>query len=853
MTCRPELLAPAGSWEALVAAVENGADAVYLGGRQFNARLRAGNFDHSELVRAIEYAHMRGVKVYVTVNTLLADRELPEAALFLHFIHNAGADAAIIQDLGLARLARNVLPELALHASTQMTVHNLPAAELLREAGFRRIILARELSLDAITAIVKRSGIEVEVFGHGALCLCYSGQCLFSSMVGGRSGNRGLCAQPCRLRYELTDEKGRVAVNPGVAGDYLLSTRDLNLSNCLPELIKSGIVSLKIEGRMKRPEYVATVVRIYRRLIDRAVNGGNYRVEPEEARELAQVFNRGFTTGYLFGRFKGELMNCSQPNNRGIKLGRVKSYDRERRQAEIILEEPLQTGDGIEIWVTEGGRVACKVGRMFQDGGAVERASAGTTALLPVKGRVRPGDRVFKIFDICLFRRARATFTSPQKRRKIPLLFFVKGRLNMPLSIVAKDPDGLVGEAGTSSLCQPAFNRPLTGEFLQQQLGRLGNTPFTLGCLQCDMEGAVMVPVREINAARRQALAQLAEKRLQAAKTRPVAAEVFQQRLLFALKPCCRKVNSGEILPGSGMLSPALAVAVADLSSLKAAVCSGADVVYYGGEQFRFKLPLDLEQVDSGSSYCAENGVRFIFSTPRILHDFELAQYCRLLEKIVTFPVGGVLGGNLGLLRRVEEITGLPIYADFPLNVFNYEAAAFLAERRVKQITLSPELTLTQISEMVPHLAVPAEVLVHGALPLMVSECCLIGGAPGDPEAKGGCAVPCNRRYGLKDRLGITFPVATDRSCRTHIFNSRVLCMIEDVDQLAAAGVAVLRVEAGREEPAYVSAVVEAYRRVIDCLTAGGDVRRQSLLARKAIAGLDPAGFTKGHYFRGVL
>jgi len=358
MSVKPELLAPAGSWESLVAAVENGADAVYLGGKLFNARQSAGNFDQEELSRAVEFAHVRGVKVYVTVNILLDDQELPEAAGFLYSLQQCGADAAIVQDLGLARLARQVIPELPLHASTQMTTHNLPAALLLKEAGIDRVVLARELSLEAIKEIRQQGGVEVEVFIHGALCVCYSGQCLMSSLIGGRSGNRGRCAQPCRLNYVLVDQHGRPLAEPGEVGDYLLSPRDLNLSEHLPDLIEAGITSFKIEGRMKRPEYVATVVRIYRELLDRAAVGGNFTVSPEATRDLAQIFNRDFSTGYFYGRPGRELMSYKRPNNRGVRLGRIKRFDRNTRLAEISLEEPLRVGDGIEVWVTEGGRAA---------------------------------------------------------------------------------------------------------------------------------------------------------------------------------------------------------------------------------------------------------------------------------------------------------------------------------------------------------------------------------------------------------------------------------------------------------------------------------------------------------------
>jgi len=843
MPVKPELLAPAGAWEALVAAVENGADAVYLGGKFYNARESAGNFDDDELMRAIEFAHVRGVKIYITVNTLLADQELSGAVQFLHFLQRAGADAAIVQDAGLIRLARQVIPELPLHASTQMTVHNLPSAQLLKEKGIGRIVLARELSLEAIKEITRWGGVEVESFIHGALCVCYSGQCLLSSMIGGRSGNRGRCAQPCRLQYVLVDEENRPVTDPGMMGEYLLSPRDLNMSLHLPDLIKAGITSLKIEGRMKRPEYVATVVRIYRGLLDRAAKGGDFAVTPEEAGDLAQIFNRDFTTGYFYSRPGRELMSYKRPNNRGIRLGRVKRFDKNSRMAEVSLEKPLRVGDGIEVWVTEGGRAAGEVRRITMDGKNVERAAAGDVVYLDIPGRVFPGDRVFKTHDADLVERARATFSSPKEHKKIPLVFEVFARVYEPLLIRVTDPGGLTGEAETKSSCQRALKRPLTREYLENQLGRLGNTPFALAELRCELADQVMVPVAEINEARRRALARLEERRLAAARHEPVSEEVFRRRLSTTLS--CEKVIRPE-----GTEKPELAVAVTDLDSLKTAVESGARMVYFGGEQYRSKTPVTLDDIQAGAEICRKAGVRYILSSPRILQDKDLYLFCRLLEKLDESFLDGVQAGNLGLIRKVKEITGKPVYADFSMNVFNRETAVFLMETGVAGVTLSPELTMEQVRRLVPSLPVPAEVFVHGAIPLMVSEYCAAGSLLGCGK---NCTGPCNgRHWGLRDRKGIVFPFELDQFCRMQLFNSRDLCVIGDVGLLAETGVAVLRIEARREGADYVRDVVRAYRLALNRLPEALEVDEVSRI-KEALARYSPGGFTRGHYFRGVL
>ncbi len=503
----PELLAPVGGTEALAAAVQNGADAVYLGGRMFSARQYAENFDRYELQKAIDYSHIRGVKVYVTVNTLLTDPELPAAGEYLKFLYESGADAVIIQDLGLARAARQLVPGLALHASTQMTVHNSAGVELLLNQGFSRVVLARELSLREIAEIKRRTGAEIEVFVHGALCISYSGQCLMSSMIGGRSGNRGRCAQPCRMEYSLVDAAGRNLAEPGVVGSHLLSPKDLNMISHIPQLAEAGISALKIEGRMKRPEYVATVTRIYREALDRYREAPqNYTVNEKEIKDLTQIFNRGFTTGYFFGRPGRDMMSYKRPNNRGLYLGRVAAADRAGGTAEILLEESLCTGDGIEFWVTEGGRRGVVVNHMVVNGQETDSASAGDRVLVPSEGRVKPGDRVFKTHDAGLISLAEKSYKSAREIKKIPLRFKVEAGIGEHFTVTVTEPAGCSFSAQSGTRGQAALKKPLTPDSLEKQLNRLGNTPYSLGSLEADIDSGVMVPLSEINETRRRAV-----------------------------------------------------------------------------------------------------------------------------------------------------------------------------------------------------------------------------------------------------------------------------------------------------------------------------------------------------------
>ena len=359
-----ELLAPAGSREALVAAVESGANAVYLAGNMFGARAYANNFDEEGLREAIRFAHLRGVLINVTVNTIVGDEEIPALRDYLRFLYEAGADAVLVQEL-----------------------------------GFTRVVLSRELSLKEIRHICSHCQVEIEVFMHGALCVCYSGQCLMSSMIGGRSGNRGRCAQPCRLPYDLVDEKGRDVLGDK-AGKYLLSPRDMNTIDILPELIEAGVASLKIEGRMKRPEYVATVVSTYRGAIDRHYAGEGYQVTQQEHDNLAQIFNRDFTTAYLMGRPGKAMMSDRRPNNRGLMVGRVESYDRNGGMVTVKLTGALALGDQVDFWVKVGGRVTAEIKELWNDKGrAIEHGEAGKLVKFALPKAVHAHDRLFKVFD----------------------------------------------------------------------------------------------------------------------------------------------------------------------------------------------------------------------------------------------------------------------------------------------------------------------------------------------------------------------------------------------------------------------------------------------------------------------
>ncbi|MFZ5647011.1 MAG: DUF3656 domain-containing U32 family peptidase, partial [Bacillota bacterium] len=589
--------------------------------------------------------------------------------------------------------------------------------------------------------------------------------------------------------------------------------------------------------------YVTTVVRVYRSLIDRALSGDPYFVEEKQESDLAQIFNRDFTTGYFFGGQGRDMMSYKRPNNRGVRLGRVKGFDRKTGLVEVNLERSLRAGDGLEVWVTEGGRVGFQVSELFVRGARVERARAGEVAGLSIPGRVKPGDRVFKTHDADLMETARESFASPRPRRKIPLVFKVRAAQGSPMEIFVTDPGGRTAGAATQSPGMPAEKRPLSAGFLESQLNRLGNTPFSLAGLDCDIKGEIIYPVSEINEARRAALAHLEKMILDDRRRPPVNHDVFRSRLLHAV------ARGGPRVSAVRRDRPLLAVSVGDMKSVRSAVAAGAEIVYFGMDGLRSKPPVRKEELLEAAEFCTKNQVELWLNLPRILKDGDMGG---LLETLEGVPAAGVLAGNLGLMSVVRRsLPDLPVAADFGLNAFNSHTVQYLLDIGAARVTLSPELTMAQVKELAGQYQ--TEVFVQGALELMVSDHCLPGSALGERPADSPCGGVCRGRgFGLRDRTGAVFSVETDRYCRMHIFNSRDLCLIDDIPELSGAGVFCIRIEARRESPVYVSTTVETYRKTLDALS--GRKRHQPDLeqARERLLALSPAGLTKGHYYRGV-
>ena len=814
-----ELLAPAGSWEALEAAVNAGADAVYMGGKAFGARAYASNFDEEEMARAVYFAHMHHVRLYITVNTLVDDSELGELAEYLRFLSNVGIDGIIVQDLGVIRLAQKIVPELPLHASTQMTITNSSGVDFAVSAGMERSVLARELSLKEIEAACSR-GTEIETFIHGALCVCYSGQCLMSSLIGGRSGNRGRCAQPCRLPYKLLNDNDEDMLQGKDAGQYLLSPKDMNTLAILPKLIEAGVVSYKIEGRMKRPEYVAVVVDAYRRAIDSYL-AGDYHVPAEDLANIEQIFNRDFTTAYMEKRPGRTMMSDRRPNNRGVLIGRVAKLDKQRNKAVIKLDKELHLGDGLEFWVSVGGRVGTTVTEMLAKGQNVQSAGVGEQVTIDVPNGVRLNDRVFRTLDSRLMSYAQQFFGADAKKR-IPVRALVTAKLGEPMTVVLRDDEGNIGYGVTDFIVEAARKRALDDAVVRKQIDRLGTTEYYLESLVFEHDENVMVPMSEMNEARRMACEALDKARLERfAPPRKRVHKVTEQ-----LMPSAHKIRHNEAV---------LTVHCDSVKKVNVALQAGAECILFGGDCFNHVLPSEADYTKV-AQLVKKEGRELAFATPRIVKEAQLGYFDKLFALWETLAPDYVYINNNGLWPLAKKYK-LNLVADISLNLFNSQTLQFWGEQGAQGAVLSAELTMAQVEHLASVSPIPLECMIQGRLEMMVSEYCVGGSFLGELD-KGACRFNCAEKLYLGDRKDARFPIATDQFCRMHILNAHELSMVANVQHMQEIGIASLRIDGREYETGRLGELIALYRKVL-----GGAMEAPENLP----------GTTRGHYFRGVM
>ena len=826
---RGELLSPAGDMTCLRAAVENGADAVYFGlACGFNARARAGNFELGELDDAVEYLHRRGVKGYVTLNTLVFSAELPEWESVVRRVASAGVDAVLVQDLGAARLIREICPELALHASTQMTLASAECIEEARSLGLERVVLPRELSIEEIRELRLGTGMELEVFVHGALCVAYSGQCLTSESLGGRSANRGQCAQACRLPWEIVcDGESRDF------GDqkYLLSPQDLAAYPLLPELLAAGVSSFKIEGRLKTPEYVAQATSHYRSALDAALAGVRREFSRRSEQELEQSFSRGFSPGWLLGCDHKMLVPALSSAKRGVLLGVVEGVG--RTGVLVRLEYTIQAGDGV---VFEGDRLAGaeQGGRVYHvyQGGQLQRGvvEGGVAELSFETGAVDlaklyRGQRIWKTDDPRLNQRLRRTFEGADPVRRTGLDLRVIAAVGSRLRVTGVAANGSRCEVETEEVLASAVRHAATAELLREQLGRLGGTVYELRGLECEISGGPMIPLSLLGRVRREMVEQL--QRGLPRSSRVLSAAGAVERLRGGLG-VVGGVRGGGVA-GEGLDSePQLILMCRTLEQLRGSVGLGVD-----GLVADFQ---DLREYREGVELARGAGVPLYLTTPRIQKPGETGLF-RMVEKA---DPDGVLVRNLSGLAWFRE-RGRLVTGDYSLNAANELTVMELRARGLRWVTPSYDLNREQLMDLARQ--VPGgwlEVVIHQHMPMFHMEHCVFCAMLSPGTNKTNCGRPCDvHQVELRDRTGQLHPLTADIGCRNTLFNAAAQSSAEIVGELLGLGVRRFRVELLRETAEEAGKLVGLYRSLLRGGVCGEEVWR-------SLKAMNRVGVTRG-------
>jgi len=830
---RPEVLAPAGDWECAKAAIENGADAIYFGLERFNARMRAKNFTVADLPKLMEFLHRRGVRGYVTFNVLVFADELEAAEDYLRAIIAAGVDAAIVQDVGICRMIRAISPDFPIHTSTQMTVTSAAGVEFARELGADLVVLARENSLKEIAAINEAQKgsprpLPLETFVHGALCVAYSGQCLTSESLGGRSANRGECAQACRMPYELIADGTKVEL-----GDrrYLLSPQDLSGLEVLPDLIQAGVASLKIEGRLKNPEYVANITRVYRRAVDAAMakaepglrtdspQPANAGFDPSSARyDLEMGFSRGLYTGWFRGINNQELAHARFGTKRGVFLGEVTRVGRDHVALNPVA--PLKPGDGI---VFDAGRPDEKEegGRVYQ----LDRRN-GETALRFGQGdidfsRVRPGHLVWKTNDPELDRRVRQSYEGDQIRYRRPLHLEVHGHAGVPLTLIAHDDDGHVTRAESAKPLETALKQPLTTGRLRDQLGRLGGTPFELGALENRLEGEVILAVSELNELRRRIVAGIDDRR--------AAPKRWQMNPKVERDP---RVHSQRVGDAALQREPELIVVIRHLNQLEAAWAAGARTIYAEFEdpkKYR-EAVRQFRALQAGATAPEiENPASLWVAAPRIFKPGEEW----ILKQVLSSEADGYLVRNHD---HLQWFAGRRCRGDFSLNVANpLTAGYYLSRYKLERVTASYDLNLAQLEALLKG-APPAwfDITLHQHMPMFHMEHCVFCAFLSEGTDYRNCGRPCDRHdVRLRDRIGAEHLLRADAGCRNTVYNSRAQTGAEFADRLLALGARSFRIEFLNEPAEELQRTVARYRQLLRGEITGAELWREFKLVNQ--------------------
>ena len=823
-----ELLAPAGDWDCLRAAVANGADAVYFGMPRFNARMRADNFRNDELPELVAFLHSHGVKAYVALNVLIFTDELPDAVAELQLLHSSGVDAVIIQDVGLAEISHRMFPDLRVHASTQMTVTSPEGVRFAESLGVRQVVLARELSLRELEKFPPV--LPLEVFVHGALCVAYSGQCLTSEALGRRSANRGECAQACRMPYEMVVDG---ALRDLGDKKYLLSPQDLVAVREIPDLIARGVVSFKIEGRLKSPEYVAAVTAVYRKTIDAARAGHPTPPSRDDQYRLEMTFSRGLHSGWLHGVNHQELVGARFGKKRGAFVGRVSRTASDHIGLDAAAVE-LRPGDGV-VFDTGGDTDHEQGGRIFEISGRdlfFEHGKIDFSA-------IPPGTRVWKTDDPALNRELRKSYAGKLEARRgnMPALdFFVSGRAGGPLVLECR---GIVLESAIP--LEPARSRPLTEESLRAQLGKLGETPFILGEVRNDLEGDVILPLAELNRLRREMILRLAvrdsEPKVSLESILPEPSHRTEDPVAWASCPCVEiQQDMGKMPMPRNVFDPA-----ADLPQLMV-LCRSQDQLAAALECGITTVAVDYEDIrrykDAVAAVREAGATQIFLATPRIQKAGEEG-FFKLIENagpdgVLIRNVGGISYFSQSPLRRI---------GDFSLNVANPATASVFHRMGIERITISHDLNLPQILALLK--AAPPdwfELTIHHHMPMFHMEHCVFAAFLSEGTDHTNCGRPCDvHRVHLRDRVGMQHPLRADVGCRNTLFHAVPQSGAGFFKEFLSAGLWNFRVELLEESADEARHVISAYQSLLSGKIDGAALWK-SLKAKNQI------GVTRGTY-----
>lgn len=802
-----ELLAPAGNWDCIKAAVANGADAVFFGVGTLNARVRATNFQINELSEIMAYLHKYNVRGYVTLNILIFEKEMNDARTLIEACMDAGVDGLIVQDMGILQLIREISPDFPIHGSTQMTVTSPEAVDFLKPYNLEVVVLGRENNMKQIKTIHDQTNTPLEVFVHGAICVSYSGQCLTSEMWGGRSANRGECAQACRLPYDLVVD-GEVKEMGNLA--YVLSPKDLAALEILPELIEAGVTTFKIEGRLKSPEYVANVVSKYRKAIDEYLAGRNYTPSKEEIRELQQSFSRGFTFGFLKGTNHKQLLDGTFPKSRGVYVGTVKKVLKDAVLCEI--EAPLKRGDGI---VFDAGRPEEKEegGRIYdlrKKGNKLDgEVKEGQIEIVPGRHdinltKVHVGDKIWKTSDQELDRRLRKTYESEQTYRLFPVSVSASGTIGSPLITVWHDiTTNNYVTVNSSSNLELAMKRPLTGEYLGEQLGRLGGTIFELTSIEASLNGDVIVPVKELNQMRRDAVEELLALRQAPPRYQKNDVKVHSKS----------KNRQSKVKQVSE--NPNLIALCRTMEQIEAACQTDVDFIYADFE-FTTDYPKAVKAARANNKPIA-------LATPRIHMPGENA----ILNGLIKAEPDAILARSLAAVQYyMEQNLSMPIIGDFSLNIANSKAVDLFLGRGLSRVTPSYDLNIQQMFDLLEDSPTSnIEVVLHQHLPMFHTEHCVYATFLSEGTDFTNCGRPCEQhRISLEDRIGMKHPVRVDIGCRNTVYNAIEQSGAEYLANFLNEGIQHFRIEFLEEDAGKVQEVIQLYREALEGERSGTSV-----------------------------